>query len=278
MRQTLLSRWEGSLLGSSLGEVFPSREHPPSPPPWRRDQQQGVEALATTGKWNLSLELETLRCGELLLRCLPLLLFFHDDPQTLNEQLLRIAQQQQYSPEAQAAMLSYGTVIRWCLTEQLSEKTLFQDLQKTLQQRKINQTLRILQSNVEQGVSVKETKKQLFSTCQEIWLALYCFATTSEDLVLSVSRADKNEAAPSVTLALVGALSGAHNGVSSLSVPWRIQLHEPKKQWQEQLVNLLGTWSGSYGFAKIDFTVESDSLVCGSQISAIASPKIIQSR
>jgi len=95
---------------------------------------------------------------------------------------------------------------------------------------------------------LQEIKLKLPSTCQDIWLALYCFATTSENLALSVRRVKTSEGSNSIILALLGALSGVHNGVNAIPVSWRCLLQKERTEWKQKLRLMWATWSGNYHF------------------------------
>lgn len=264
MRHTLLSRWQGSLLGISLGKVF-RLEKGEQTRIWQEMQEEGIEALAKTGEWTPEFSDKKVSASEMILICLPLLLFFHDQPQELKKQLFTLAQQQNYSLSSQSAIIAYATAMVWILREQLCEASLFRDLEAISGETnyKILQTLQIDLENRETITSL------LLSPCEEIWLALYCFVTTSEELLLTMRRAEKLTAVNPLLFSLVGALSGAHNGVSVVPIPWRCQLRQEKEKWKKKLDPLFATWSGSYEFAKISEPLKQ---------SAIAPINMIQTR
>lgn len=275
MRQTLLSRWQAALLGSSLGGIFGTQQAA-TLNAWREMHEQGVKALAETGDWQPVFSSQKATPAEILVQCLPLMLFFHDCPQTLQERLSAIAQEQKYSPKTTAAMVAYGKVIGWALRDELQEKTLFQDLQTTPSQTTGYEVLQTLQTQREKGETLKATKIKLPSPCQDIWLALYCFGITSEHLTVSVGRVQAIKGSNPLVLPLVGALTGGYNGVSGISLPWRLLLQ--KQQWEPRLAAMLGTWSGSYEFARIDQHLQKPIITDRVRGSAIASPGAIQGR
>ena len=247
MRHLLVSRWEGSIFGAGLGVDYSLI--------W----QQGIEALATQGDWQPSPKKESPR--EILIVNLPRLLFFCDQPE------LAITPPHQ-TAESQLAMTSYARVMAIILAEKLVIENLFQELQAAFWQEDDYEILQTLQISLEQGKSLQEVNKQLPSTCWEIWLALYCFVTSAEDLVLTINRADQFGGAE--VTALVGALSGAHNGVSAIPVSWRCQ--GKLKPWKPQIEAMFVTWSGSYQFAKITEPMNIN------RLGAIALPGVIQPR
>ncbi len=249
MRHLLLSRWEGSIFLACLGLDCSLI--------W----QQGIESLAAKGDWQPSLRKES--PGEILLVSLPRLLFFCDQPEGAITQPHQLA-------ESQLAIISYTKVMAAIFREQLVRKRLFQDLQVALWQEDDHEILQTLQINLKQGKSLQEVKKQLPPSCWEIWLALYCFVTSAEDIVLTVNRADQWGGAE--VTALVGALSGAYNGVSAIPIPWRYRYKEQLKRWKAKLEAMFITWSGSYQFARIGQPMDIN------QLGAIALPGVIQAR
>ncbi|MFP4132996.1 MAG: ADP-ribosylglycohydrolase family protein [Halothece sp.] len=249
MRHLLLSRWEGTLFAASWGLDCSLI--------W----QQGIETLATKGDWQPSLSRES--PGEILLVSLPRLLFFCDQPKVAIRQSDHLA-------EAQLAITSYTRVMATIFAEQLVRERLFQDLQLNLWQEDDYEILQTLQISLEQGKSLQEVNKQLPPSCWEIWLALYCFVTSAEDLVLTVNRA--NQFGGAEVMALVGALSGAHNGMSAIPVPWRCRYREQLKCWKAKLEAMFITWSGSYQFGKMGQSMNIN------QLGAIALPGVIQAR
>lgn len=268
MRYPVLFRWQGSLLGSSLGGVLTQREN--SVATWQKVQEEGIQCLATTGEWEPLYSQGEISASELLLQHLPLLLFFHDQPQVLREQILAIATQQNYSPEKMSAIMAYATVTSWILTEQLYGKTLFRNLLATAADGESNdKILQTLQTSLEKGATLQEIKNQLPPTCQDIWLALYCFATTVEDLVFTVHRGQTMASVSPFVLPLVGALSGGQNSISAIPIPWRCWLRKQKQEWDNTLERMFATWSGSYEFAKINQPLKQ---------SAIATSQVIQPR
>jgi hypothetical protein len=68
---------------------------------------------------------------------------------------------------------------------------------------------------------------------------------------------------------LVGALSGAHNSIVGIPIPWHFCLREEKQEWESMLEAMFATWSGSYKFARINQPLKK---------SAIAAYEVIQPR
>lgn len=296
MRQTLLSRWQGALLASSLEATLTFQEQA-SPLPWESNHQGGIQALANTATWKPNFPQETLSTTEKLLHCLPLSLFFFDEPEALKQQVLAILNPARESivipnqnhsinwsgsgslPSSdqdgrtteinEIAIIAYLTTLSWILREKRSQQTLFQDLLSMEQIGKSHEILQTLQTNLEQGETLRKTQSLVSDSCQEIWLALYCFASSPDDLGLTLRRAGTIVVKLPLVFPLVGALSGARNGISGIPIPWRYHLQEKRRQWEIELQKLFATWSGSYEFAKMNQPL---------QTSAIAPSGVIQPR
>ncbi|AFZ42303.1 hypothetical protein PCC7418_0048 [Halothece sp. PCC 7418] len=269
MRQTLLSRWEGALLGSTLPKIkTPSASEKVKT--WGEKQAQGIRELAETGEWSPTLENHHDRASEILVLGLPLILFFSDQPERLEEQLKKIGQQPENTLTI-SAIIAYARAITWGVQETLSGKLLFHNLRETLNCPESYKVLETLQDSLEQGNTLQQTRLKLPLTCQEIWLALYCFAMTSENLTLSVRRVEKSKGSDTAILALVGALSGVHNGVNAIPVSWRCRLQKERTAWKENLRLMWATWSGSYKFGTLDPRLEQNAMT-------ITSSGVIQPR
>ena len=208
MRQTLLSRWEGALLGSTL-PVIKSVSASETVQSWHKTQGEGMRALAETGEWSPHFEVSQDPASEILVQSLPLLLFFNDQPQRLAQQLRQIALQGN-NTRTTDAMVAYAFAISWGTTETLVGNHLFQQLKVTIHNEESYKVLETLQGSLEQGETLQEIQVKLPLTCQDIWLALYCFATTSEDLTLGVRRVNKSKGSNPAILALVGEIGRAH--------------------------------------------------------------------
>jgi len=251
MRQTLLSRWEGALVGSALAKIN-KVSGSAKVESWSKMQAQGVRALAETGQWQPIFREQEYTVSETILLCLPLMLFFSDQPEVLRAQLSALAQQQGHSSLETSVLLAYSTILAWAISEQLPKKALFHQLQISLNRESSYKVLETLQDSFHKEITLQETRAKLPLPCQDIGLALYCFATTSEDLTLSVRRVKTSQGSQPINLALVGALSGVHNGVSAIPISWRFLLQKERRQWKQRLKLMWATWSGSYHFARFE--------------------------
>lgn len=267
MRQTLLARWEGALLGSMLPKIN-RRAALETIASWQETQLEGMQALAATGQWHPNLQAKQENASAILIQALPLLLFLSDQPFALEKQLQTISQAAKDSL-TMAAMGAYAIAITQATAETLSGKTFFQHLKATLNGKESYKVLETLESSLEKEETLQQIRHKLPATCQDIWLALYCFATTPDDLTLSVRRVGW-ESNPAL-LALVGSLSAVHNGVNGIPVSWRCQLQKERTAWKATLKLMWATWSGSYKFAMLDRRLEGS-------VMTIAPSGVIQPR
>lgn len=259
MRQTLLSRWEASLLGSAIPKIDQTLDCSQIES-WQKQQEEGIQSLAQTGKWQPIFQGGNDGISDILISCLPLLLFLSDQPEVLRQEMNKIAQQQNDPLLVNAAIAAYETAIRWGTTEQLSQKTLFWQLEATINSEFGYKVLKTLQESLHQGATLQQTRQSLPATCQDIWLALYCFATTSEDLTLSVRRVKSSKGSNAEILALVGALLGVHNGMNAIPIPWRRRLQKERTQWKDKLRLMWAAWSGSYYVTKLNPSLEQNAM------------------
>ncbi len=260
MGYSLLLRWQGSLLAASVGKLF-YPQWQPQIEKWSNHYYQGVTTLAQTEQWELS-GWQQYSASELALLGLPLFLFFSDQPQQWEQQ---IGTQQQNS--LQQGVIAYGLGIQWAMQEQRFGKSLFEHLLHYSALANSHPLLKTLQLFYNQGKPLKEFQSQLPRDCHQIWLALSCFATTPDELALTVKRAASYPATTPLLTSLVGAIAGVHNSVSAIPIPWRYHLKKEQQQWKQPLEEMFATWSGSYQRAQMN-----------PRLSAIAPAGVIQPR
>ncbi|XHX81032.1 MAG: ADP-ribosylglycohydrolase family protein [Stenomitos frigidus ULC029] len=223
---------------------------------------------------------------ELTIAALPVALFFHDDPNRQQQQLLQMVKLWHGSPASEAGLLAVGYAIAQALQDRLEPQTLLPQTIAYLKQRTVNPTtpfleligtLELAQTLVEQCSGLYTAIEQLpmrqHQTSNEaIALAFYCFLSTPLDLRLTLLRAARCGKAAPVVAALAGALGGAYQGTSGLPLVWQLTTDMPLS-WgiaastlHELAAHLFAAWSGVYLPAQP--TVN----------AAIAAPGIIRSR
>lgn len=121
MRYSLLSRYQGGLVGSLVGEILASKAKLGSVSLWsqiaistgenltafRSYSQAGV--MASEKPWLLARQ--TANSSEAALATLPIVLFFHESPSLLQEQLQQAASQWLHPTEAIEDVLAWGQAI-----------------------------------------------------------------------------------------------------------------------------------------------------------------------
>ncbi len=120
----------------------------------------------------------------------------------------------------------------------------------------------------------QESKEDAILTVSSaIALSFYCFISTPRNFMLSVKRATKipNNLSVPVTV-LTASISGAYNGISSISRNWLAATNNHQFQQAKKTANrLFETWSGIYNPDNLELLYNRDLL-------AVASPKIFQPR
>lgn len=336
MRYSLSSRFQGTLLGAALGEILGTRcQVVPAKQPllwsnvshWGFSNSAAVEdsAIAKTGWGRVAVQLakgliqgggsETSWVDEVLdvlgtpfsqvidaglaIATLPIALFFHADPDQL-EQELQQADQWHDQPELSKGVLAVSYALSLALREQLDPTRLIDEIIEELElNRDRSSTHSPAQSEFVEQLQFVQTLSQVsfdsatvqlrhrFDRSQSVdtlplAIAFHCFLSTPEDFRLSVIRAAQLHRHPQTTC-LTAALSGAYNGVSSIPLSWRSALNREDAQhsslnrlWgvtseaelQHLSHQLLAAWSGAYDLVHL--------LKYPSQTFAIAAPQVIR--
>ncbi|NJO66558.1 MAG: hypothetical protein HC832_03330 [Leptolyngbyaceae cyanobacterium RM1_405_57] len=238
----------------------------------------------------------------LAIATLPIALFFHADPDQL-EQELQQADKLHHRLELSNAVLAIGYAISLALREQLDPAQLIAEIMEELELKRDRSTatpdpspaqfsfveqLQFVQtlSQVSLSSAIAQLrhysrKPEVASDLLEIAIAFHCFLSTPEDFRLSVVRAAQLHKNPQTTC-LTAALSGAYNGVSSIPLSWRSALsgdstYSPlshlwgvasETELQDLSDQLLAAWSGAFDLAHL--------LNYPGQTFAIAAPKVIR--
>jgi hypothetical protein len=242
----------------------------------------GAESLVRWGKLGIQAWQDTIapaptaaplqfRGGEQAIATLPLLLFFHEDTTKLHLQLRQAvtfwAAPTAVEPSGEAqtedaqGMGILGDAIAQILKHTLRPDTfLLSQLHAPPLAESLRVTLQLIQQHLETGAGLTSLREGLLKSSQisashkAIGLALYCFLSTPEDFQLSLLQAKRTGYQTEVVCPLVGALSGAHNGMMGIPARWRFAAAVPQKAlpvWERstneilQLADrLLAAWSG----------------------------------
>lgn len=259
MRYSLLSRFQGALLGSAVERFSIARttSNPlqliENPSPWSDMQYCAAESLIECGNLNPADWLERIRrrrqevlslqhavsSSEVALATLPIALYFHEDIDLLQSHLLEAATLWQAPDESTAILLAWGVAIALALGEKLDSRSILSQLSTEL-----TETLQHLQHLINQGVGLVQIPRQLNTPATPLLLALYCFAATPEDFPLCVARALQIGDSAQTTAALVGALAGGYSSLNGIPLPWRNVPHS--ESLKRQAAQLFASWSGAY--------------------------------
>lgn len=203
MRYSLLSRFQGALLGSWVGELLSSGGDfrrvlskatltPPKPEDaqparmlsdWSQIAACGSESLIRRGRLDLEdwvlysgmtqpsllLLKNTASSSEAAVATLPMALFFHDDEVKLQQQLLQAAAVWQHDFEASEGVLAVAYAIAFALKEKLDGATLIPRIIERLgtPQTPFAQQLERIQTLLEQGAGLDATLIQLRRDTQQ---------------------------------------------------------------------------------------------------------------
>ncbi|OKH26189.1 hypothetical protein NIES593_03715 [Hydrococcus rivularis NIES-593] len=287
MRYSLLSRFQGGLLGGFLGETLidssSKREGTiaseigiDSIEPWLASSTLSAEDWEQIGdRLSAALEGKTpTNSGELAVAALPILFFFHDDLGLLKEQLQHLVNIWQLSAQTLEDVLIWAYAIALALREKLDPDRLLPQIlvrYRSAQTPLIDQ-LEQVRTWLEQGTSLRQAIAQISRDGKPnpIALALYCFARTPEDFRLCLMQAIRTGKQASLVAALTGALAGAHNSFSGIPIDWRVAVgkHPTGQKLTREATCLFAAWSGAYKLEGLD-TLKS---------AAVTSPLVMQPR
>lgn len=257
MKISLLSRFEGGLLGSAIAGEYPQIS--PLFAPWEIIQDCAIATLVQTGKlatqdWLKQIEKQdicllekqkTATSSEVAAMILPLILFFHDLPHHLQGELTRTASLWLHPEESLAEILLWGDAIALILKEQVNISQLLPHL--ATHHPGCADILNPIQDSCDRGLSLKQTLKILGDrrpAAREIALALYCFNFTPEDFPLCLHRALQLTQQAPLTAILTGAIAGVYNSTVSFPASWCLSPSRHQTLQQGQL--LFSAWSGCY--------------------------------
>ncbi|WP_017304330.1 hypothetical protein [Spirulina subsalsa] len=186
--------------------------------------------------------------AEVAVMSLPLILYWHDQPDLLDQGLRGLAGDYLRESGSVAEVLLWGQSMAIALQgtkprlglEQLHHWVVSHCPQLSPPLESLKTAL-----NRDEPLSLSHHQNQGFNApASPIWMALYNWAATPEDLATSLQRALHQTPAPHCTLQLTGALSGVYNSLSSLPIAWR--LSRDLSPLLEPIGALFAAWSGAY--------------------------------
>ncbi|MBD2531535.1 ADP-ribosylglycohydrolase family protein [Nostoc flagelliforme FACHB-838] len=259
---------------------------------WIKRQQEESPYFAATDDISISIKI--------IIATLPVILFFHESPIKLQQNLLRVLKIWEDDPVVRDGTLAVGYAIALALTEKLNPLTLIPQTITFLGETptSIPKKLLRIQNLLEQGAGLSTAQAEFAKEeklSNTIAMAFYCFLSTLEDFRLAVLRATYNDNSQvqngtslisQATGAITGALSGAYNGISGIPVNWQVlllQKNSPEwglttfSQMLELTDGFVAVWSGVYNVTlnPKEFTEEG----CEeAPLSVYAAPRVIRSR
>lgn len=261
MQHSLRQRFRGALLGAALGESlglscgegFAS----PACKVWRSMQQQEGQpeslliaplsqfcwskaAVAQSQFFASGLfrqeetlplsAIDRLELAGVAIATLPIALFYHEDWYQLQQALEQVASAWRISLPI-TPILTVAYTVSLALRERLHLETLIPrlitDLELHDRDPQLMQQLNQVQGWVQQraGIALPRSLMQEIrlgsSDASAVTIALYGFLSTPADFQLSLLRTAQMLRQPQIACAIVGALSGAYNGLAAIPLHWR---------------------------------------------------------
>jgi hypothetical protein len=173
--------------------------------------------------------------------------------------LQKIGKIWQCSESVLQGLLLWGRFIALALTEKLHPENFFSLTLDSDPKTPLTENLCLVHEYIKEAkplqqlvfqLSQQEDDNSAFApwACHEaIVYALYCFASTPNDFLLSIRRASKCPT-PLLTVSLTGALAGGYNGVNGIPLSWRLAAQKiPLFQDSQQAAKLMfNHWVGIY--------------------------------
>ncbi|MBW4621402.1 MAG: ADP-ribosylglycohydrolase family protein [Cyanosarcina radialis HA8281-LM2] len=269
MRYSLLSRFQGALLGAFLGEIYDSQLSPQSSPTVGVSSKialLGAESLIRVGKldiedWvrNTGIPERSLSTAETAIAIVPMAMFFHENRSLLLQQIKSAAIAWDRTAESVEGVLAVGYAIAKALTEKVQPAALIPQIladfpnsqSEAIEELAQVQELLVQKSSLEMATSKLCRGKK--SETAAIAMGFYCFLSTPEDFPLSVRRAIRSSCQPRTTAAIAGTLSGAYNSLSGIPLQWSLTSNQIDPQQIGQIAaRLLAVWSGVYDPSRSD--------------------------
>ena len=270
MSYSLLSRFQGYILGSIIGDYLASKPNQQAqittikPEKLSPETQIGMRTLAILAQgqsWEQSqiikeflssLEPKNTSSSQLILATLPIVLLFHDQQEILSKQLKTIQTIDIYS-NSWEEFLMWSDTISLTLQGKLTPQQLIPQL--LTRKERLSSTLVGKLTQIQNLLSEKASLYTVITKLSEgknhsatvIATALYCFVSTPEDFQLCITRAKQSPYQTQITTAITGAIAGAYNGLLGIPLPWRLA-NQPWSQLNilQPTKQLFAQWCGVY--------------------------------
>lgn len=270
MRYSLLSRFQGALLGGAIGDALTGQKNLPErsraieqpdwynilhyqPSEWTDKLKQVCLMINESNQLELQFEQQGFgNSGEWAYIALPIVLFYHENNSLLQQEIRRFAQYWHWSAEVLENVLLWSYIVALVLREKWDTQNIIGQVLGHVGEEPtiLFQLLTQLESWLSEGRSLEQVVAQLSGQTSDysIPLSLYCFSSTPEEFYLSVSRAASYQTQARMTARLTGALAGGYNGVMSIPMTWRKL--SAQNSWYQDIAQqgtiLLDNWSGVY--------------------------------
>ncbi|MCT7996897.1 ADP-ribosylglycohydrolase family protein [Laspinema olomoucense] len=274
MRYSVLSRFQGTLLGANIGYSIgngvislsgPLLEVRPRPGDEEYlvasaknliqnggfDSSSWCEAVASVSQQSEGIEFPAILGADRLMAVVPVLLFYHEHLEFLRTNLYQISELLSIPVAERDGLLALGYALAATLTERLNPHSLIGETIAYLQDTSspLIPQLATVETLLAQGVSLERVREQVAQTegpgSLPFALGFYCLLSTLEDFQLSISRATRTGSQAPVTTVITGILSGAYNSIPG--IPWTGQQGPLQTDKMFHLGDrLLATWSGVY--------------------------------
>ncbi len=234
----MVNAFQAALIGG-LGLISPSFSIEQSF--WQKETLIVIETLMAHNRLDLT---KCLNKKEILtflrdkpaqccLLLLPLIVYFHDDLFTLQQQLDEIIHTYQLSQTTKESLYLWTEAITAALKRKLSPSSLMTQLVANHPYFSLKDALIEVQRGLETGVSVNQLQKSAsFPKNREltsIFLALFSFCATPDALALSLNRLSAMNLSP-IALGLTSALGGAYGNIQGMPWTWWVSLEQNKQQ------------------------------------------------
>ena len=236
MSQSLLNNFRGILLGPVISQQIIGQKPPKLN--WEISNEKIIidliqnETISPETCQTIMSKNEQITSGELILKVLPLIIFFHETEHLLSEQLETIKNHTNLNQQLIQNVVLFRQIINLIFED---KKDLLPSLEKV-------QTL--LNNQTPLTELKRQFRQKTILDSNHLLLSLYCFAKTPDNFKLSILQASQFNHLP--ILAITAALSGAYNGYSGITIPWRLtmSLNNEDNSKEQQITKLWAKWAG----------------------------------
>lgn len=262
MVHPLLAKFQGALLGAACGSYL--SHHPPEP-----DWVELIMAFTASLIQHQALDLDhwgqiwQKNCqrppesqpnpDEAALIAFPVALFFHENRSLQQQQLQQLAQiwpKTDISDEREGRMLAIGNAIAQVLQASTDTRSILPQILEILSpDTYLHQQLTQVHIALTKSLTLTDIQTRLSTLpYPDLALGFYCFLSTPSEPMLTLGRAARINPSSQLITILSAILSGAHNSLLGIPVPWRLAPFAETQSQEVELLSLsqilLNTWSG----------------------------------